>query len=75
MYGYRNGVHIGRSTASTGKPGKTTPTGVFTVLQKKVRHELSIHKGAQMPHMQRLTWIASRYTWETCPAMQLQRVD
>ena len=35
MYVYRNGVRIGRSTVSTGKPGKRTPTGVFTVLQKK----------------------------------------
>jgi L,D-transpeptidase catalytic domain len=56
LYVYRNGVRIGRSTVSTGKPGKRTPTGVFTVLQKKVRHTSSIYKGAQMPHMQRLTW-------------------
>jgi lipoprotein-anchoring transpeptidase ErfK/SrfK len=56
LYVYRNGVRIGRSTVSTGKPGKGTPTGVFTVLQKKVRHESSIYKGAQMPHMRRLTW-------------------
>ncbi len=56
LYVYRNGVRIGRSTVSTGKPGKTTPTGVFTVLQKKVDHESSIYKGAKMPHMQRLTW-------------------
>jgi hypothetical protein len=56
LYVYRNGVRIGRSTVSTGKPGKQTPTGVFTVLQKKVRHESSIYKGAQMPHMQRLNW-------------------
>jgi hypothetical protein len=56
LYVYRNGVRIGRSTVSTGKPGKRTPTGAFTVLQKKVRHESSIYKGAQMPHMQRLTW-------------------
>src|SRR5258707_7730420 len=56
LYVYRNGVRIGRSTVSTGKPGKHTPTGVFTVLQKKVRHESSIYKGAKMPHMQRLTW-------------------
>ena len=56
LFVYRNGVRIGRSTVSTGKPGKQTPTGVFTVLQKKVRHESSIYKGAQMPHMQRLTW-------------------
>jgi L,D-transpeptidase catalytic domain len=52
MYVYRNGVRIGRSTVSTGKPGKRTPTGVFTVLQKKVDHESSIYKGAKMPHMQ-----------------------
>ncbi len=56
LYVYRNGVRIARSTVSSGKPGKRTPTGVFTVLQKKVRHESSIYKGAQMPHMQRLTW-------------------
>ena len=35
LYVYRNGVRIGKSTVSTGKPGKRTPTGVFTVLQKK----------------------------------------
>jgi hypothetical protein len=56
MYVYRNGVRIGRSTVSTGKQGKRTPSGVFTVLQKKVDHESSIYKGAKMPHMQRLTW-------------------
>jgi hypothetical protein len=56
MYVYRNGVRIGRSTVSTGKKGHTTPTGMFTILQKKVSHESSIYKGAQMPHMQRLTW-------------------
>jgi hypothetical protein len=56
MYVYRNGVRIGRSTVSTGAKGHTTPTGVFTILQKKVKHESSIYKGAQMPHMQRLTW-------------------
>ncbi len=55
-YVYRNGVQIGRSTVSTGKPGKETPTGVFTILQRKVEHESSIYKGAQMPYMQRLTW-------------------
>jgi hypothetical protein len=53
---YRNGVEIAKSTVSTGRPGKETPTGVFTVLQRKVEHESSIYKGAQMPYMQRLTW-------------------
>ena len=56
MYVYRNGVRIGRSTVSTGTKGHQTPTGVFTVLQKKVDHESSIYKGAKMPNMQRLTW-------------------
>ena len=56
MYVYRNGVRIGRSTVSTGKKSHATPTGMFTILQKKVSHESSIYKGAQMPHMQRLTW-------------------
>jgi hypothetical protein len=56
LYVYRNGIRIANSTVSTGKPGKTTPTGAFTVLQKKVSHTSSIYKGAQMPHMQRLTW-------------------
>ena len=55
-YVYRNGVQIARSTVSTGKPGKETPTGVFTILQRKVEHESSIYVGAQMPYMQRLTW-------------------
>ena len=56
MFVYRNGVPIGRSTVSTGAKGYETPTGVFTILQKKVDHESSIYKGAKMPHMQRLTW-------------------
>src|SRR6202045_5286933 len=43
VYVYRNGVRIGRSTVSTGKSGKATPTGVFTMLQKKVDHESSIY--------------------------------
>jgi len=56
MYVYRNGVRIGISTVSTGTKSNATPTGMFTILQKKVSHESNIYKGAQMPHMQRLTW-------------------
>jgi hypothetical protein len=33
-YVYRNGILIGATTVSTGRPGHVTPTGVFTVLQK-----------------------------------------
>jgi hypothetical protein len=53
---YRNGVPIGASTASTGRPGYETPTGVFTILQKRVEHYSSKYDNAPMPYMQRLTW-------------------
>jgi L,D-transpeptidase catalytic domain len=53
---YRNGVEIGVSTCSTGKPGHRTPTGVFTILQKREVHFSSTYNNAPMPNMQRLTW-------------------
>ena len=53
---YRNGVPIGASTVSTGRPGYRTPTGVFTILQKHVEHYSSKYDSAPMPFMQRLTW-------------------
>lgn len=53
---YRNGVLIGATTVSTGRPGHLTPTGVFTVLQKQKEHRSTIYDGAPMPYMQRLTW-------------------
>ena len=56
LYVYRNGVRIGRSTISSGKAGHRTPTGVFTILQKNVKHISTIYKGASMPYMERLTW-------------------
>ena len=55
-YVYRNGVLIGATTVSTGKKGKETPTGVFTILQKNVDHYSNIYNSAPMPYMQRLTW-------------------
>jgi len=53
---YRNGVRIGVSTVSTGKPGHETPTGVFTILQKDAKHRSSKYNNAPMPFQQRLTW-------------------
>ncbi len=35
---YRNGLRIGVTTISSGKPGHETPTGVFTILQKNREH-------------------------------------
>jgi hypothetical protein len=55
-YVYRNGVRIGASTVSTGKPGHETPTGVFSVLEKDKHHLSSTYAGAPMPYMERLTW-------------------
>ena len=53
---YRNGVTIGVSTCSSGKAGNRTPTGVFTILQKRQEHYSSTYDNAPMPNMQRLTW-------------------
>ncbi len=55
-YAYRNGILIGRSTVSTGRPGHKTPTGVFHILQKEVKHFSSKYNNAPMPNMERLTW-------------------
>jgi hypothetical protein len=55
-YVYRNGVLIGATTVSTGRPGHATPIGVFTVLQKQKEHRSTIYDGAPMPYMERLTW-------------------
>jgi hypothetical protein len=53
---YRNGVRIAVSTCSTGKPGHSTPTGVFVVLEKDRNHHSSLYDDAPMPNMNRLTW-------------------
>lgn len=47
---------ITSSRISSGKPGFATPTGVFSILEKKVYHESNIYDGAPMPFMQRVTW-------------------
>lgn len=55
-YVYRNGIAIGVSTISSGKAGKDTPSGVFTILQKNKDHRSNLYNNAPMPYMQRLTW-------------------
>jgi len=49
---FRNGVPIGATTVSTGRPGYATPTGVFTILQKHVEHYSTKYDNAPMPYMQ-----------------------
>lgn len=53
---YRNGIRIGVSTCSTGAPGHSTPSGVFTILEKDKQHHSSTYNNAPMPNMNRLTW-------------------
>ena len=53
---FRNGVPVGATTISSGRPGYRTPTGVFSILQKHVEHYSSKYDNAPMPYMQRLTW-------------------
>ena len=47
---------IAASTISSGKKGHETPTGVFTVLEKRKEHYSKTYGNAPMPNMQRLTW-------------------
>ena len=51
----RNG-RIAQSRISSGARGHRTPTGVFSVLQKRRRHYSNLYAGAAMPNMQRITW-------------------
>ncbi len=53
---FRNGVPIAATTLSSGKAGNETPTGVFTILQKRKEHYSKTYDNAPMPNMQRLTW-------------------
>ena len=53
---YRNGIRIGVSTISSGRPGYETPTGVFTILEKNKEHISRKYNDAPMPYQQRLTW-------------------
>jgi lipoprotein-anchoring transpeptidase ErfK/SrfK len=53
---FRGGVLIGVSTISSGQPGYDTPTGRFSILQKRVDHHSNLYDNAPMPFMQRLTW-------------------
>jgi hypothetical protein len=53
---YSNGVYIADAPVSTGMPGYSTPTGVFSIIQKARFHRSNLYFDAPMPFMQRLTW-------------------
>jgi lipoprotein-anchoring transpeptidase ErfK/SrfK len=50
-----NGL-FAESPVSTGMKGHSTPTGVFSIIQKRKWHRSNIYSGAPMPYMQRITW-------------------
>jgi hypothetical protein len=54
VFVYRNAVLIGLSTCSTGKPGYSTPAGLFSVINKFKVHR-SAKYGDDMPDTLRLT--------------------
>lgn len=53
---YRGQQLVAATTISSGKDGKDTPTGSYTILQKDVDHHSNLYNSARMPFMQRLTW-------------------
>ena len=53
---YKGTQLVTTSRVSSGKAGYRTPSGVFSILEKRRRHYSNLYGGAPMPHMQRLTW-------------------
>ena len=53
---FKDGELWGTSAVSTGKRGKRTPVGRYTILEKQVHHRSRTYDNAPMPYMQRLTW-------------------
>jgi peptidoglycan hydrolase-like protein with peptidoglycan-binding domain len=47
---------IATSNVSTGKAGHTTPSGIFSVLEKQKFHKSNLYSESPMPWMQRITW-------------------
>jgi L,D-transpeptidase catalytic domain len=45
-----------RAPVSTGQPGRETPAGIFSIIEKEAEHYSNLYDDAYMPHMQRLTW-------------------
>ena len=56
VYVYRDEALVGVASISTGKRGKSTPPGEFSILQKARFHRSNLYSNAPMPFMQRLTW-------------------
>ena len=48
---YRGQRLVAASTISSGRDGKDTPTGTFTILQKQAEHRSTLYNSAPMPFM------------------------
>ena len=53
---YGNNGLFARAPVSTGRAGHSTPTGIFSILEKDRYHRSNIYSSAPMPYMQRITW-------------------
>jgi hypothetical protein len=53
---YSNGQRVAQSPVSTGAPGHSTPTGIFSIIEKDRWHHSNLYDNAPMYFMQRLTW-------------------
>ena len=53
---FSNGVRVAQGPVSTGVPGRPTPMGVFSVIEKDRYHRSNLYSNAPMPFMQRITW-------------------
>jgi len=51
---YRGDTLVAASTISSGQPGRDTPTGIFSVLDKKPFYRSKKYDNAPMPWMQRI---------------------
>lgn len=45
-----------QSPVSSGATGYDTPSGIFSIVQKKPEHHSNLYDDASMPFMQRITW-------------------
>jgi hypothetical protein len=53
-YVYRGETLVAVSTISSGQPGRDTPTGIFSVLDKRPMYRSKKYDNAAMPWMQRI---------------------
>lgn len=53
---YDNDGVFAQTRVSTGTASHATPTGIFSIIQKRKRHFSNLYANAPMPYMQRITW-------------------